>query len=140
MRGAAKFQPHLERRPPFGGYLSCSDSPPRISPHEGVRPWTTFGAAGQRDQCPDTCREGNTVRDTDTKFGGKFRAVFAKHRVLEFASLEMIRALPREDAARLAHELRACVGNEPPAIQDPPQLVIREWSFLKKPSSAERKD
>ena len=77
------------------------------------------------------------MRDTETKFGGELRAVLARHRVLEFASLEMIRALPKEDAARLAHELRACVNNQAPALQDPPQGVIREWSFLKRPSTAE---
>jgi hypothetical protein len=109
---------------------------PYIS-YEGARSGTTFGVADLRNHVPTPCREGNTVRDTETKFGGNFRGVFARHRVLEFASLEMIKALPREDAARLAHELRARVGHEPPAIQDPPQLVIREWSFLKRPSSAE---
>ena len=77
------------------------------------------------------------MRDTETKFGGEVRAVLARHRVLEFASLEMIRALPREDAARLAHELRTCVNNQAPALQDPLQVVIREWSFLKRPSTAE---
>ena len=79
------------------------------------------------------------MRDTETKLGGDFRAVFARHRVLEFASLEMIRALPPEDAARLAHELRACVSNKPPAIQGPPQPGTREWSFLKRLSRTERK-
>lgn len=78
--------------------------------------------------------EGITVHVTETKVASEIRAVLAKHRVQEFALLETLKALPREDASRLAHELRACANDEAPITQAMRQVAIRPWSFLTSPS------
>ncbi len=66
--------------------------------------------------------------DSERKINGAVRAVLARHRVLESALLETLKALPPEDAARLARDLRACVKGEAPAVRT---VAIRPWSFLK---------
>ena len=65
------------------------------------------------------------------KIGGEIRAVLARHRVLESALLETLQALPPEDAARLARDLRACVDEPAPAAPAGRQVTIRPWSFLR---------
>ena len=45
---------------------------------------------------------------TEAPVAREVRAVLAKHHVVESALLDSIRALPPDEAARLARELRAC--------------------------------
>ena len=69
--------------------------------------------------------------DTDRKIGAEVRAVLARHRVLESALLETLKALPPADAARLARDLRACVDEPPSPAPATRQVAIRPWSFLR---------
>jgi len=76
------------------------------------------------------------MNDSNGKIDGEIRAVFARHRVLETALLETLKALPPQDAARLAHDLRACVDDPAPvpaaaAAPAVREITIRPWSFLR---------
>jgi hypothetical protein len=70
------------------------------------------------------------VNDIEAKVASEIRAVLARHRVHEFALLQTLRSMPKEDAARLARELRAC-ANGSAACHSTHQVELRPWSFLK---------
>ncbi|WP_280150343.1 hypothetical protein [Piscinibacter sp. XHJ-5] len=72
------------------------------------------------------------MRDTETRLGAEIRALLARHRVLESALLDTLKALPREDAARLAQELRSCANEDPATIPPLCGPEIRPWSFLRR--------
>ena len=72
------------------------------------------------------------MRNTESKLGAELRAILARHRVMESALLDTLKSLPREDAARLAHELRSCANDDPATIPPLGGPEIRPWSFLKK--------
>ena len=70
--------------------------------------------------------------DSQTRLGAELRAILARHRVMDSALLDTLKALPKEDAARLAHELRTCANEDPATIPPLCGPEIRPWSFLRK--------
>ena len=52
--------------------------------------------------------------DTETKVASDVKAALARYRVLESDLLHSLRALPREEASKLAAELRACASDDEP--------------------------
>jgi hypothetical protein len=83
--------------------------------------------------------EGKAVSDTDSKLRSEVRALLARHRVLESALHDTLKALPKEDAARLAQELRSCTHDDPATIPPLCGPEIRPWSFLRRAAEGKSK-
>jgi hypothetical protein len=63
--------------------------------------------------------------DTETKVASDVKTALARYRVHESDLLGSLRALSREDASKLAAELRACANEAEPS----PRVPVRAWSF-----------